>query len=147
VSAHEVGFLDSLAWRDGDELKVALHLPGVAPVEPVEVRFRDAERRVRRVGTIAPSGEGSLVEVQVPARRLADGLWVVAVRLGDAEAFTRVEARLLVRPGHPVALLPGPEPKTRLAEPVPRSEGPSAPVSPTALARRVVRGVRARLTR
>jgi hypothetical protein len=151
VTALEVGLLDSLAWRAGDQLRLALHLPGLEPVAadmPVEVRLRDGQRRVREAGTITPAsaGGGYLVEVSVLGRRVAEGLWRIAVRIGEAEAFTPVEARLLVRRGHPVALLPGPEPRTRMAEPPARASTPAA--APGAdVARRVVRGVRSRLAR
>lgn len=149
MNALDVGLLDSLAWRADDHLNLALHLPGLGAVAadtPVEVRLRDGQRRVRVSGTLtpAPAGEGYLVEVSVLGRRVAGGLWRIAVRLGDAESFIPVEARLLVRRGHPVALLPGPEPRTRMAEPPPRPSTASA--SGRDLARRVVRGVRRRLS-
>ncbi len=73
VNALEVGILDSVAWREEGAVHVALHLPGLAAADPVEVRFRDGERRVRRPATVSPAAEGSLVEVAAPARRLADG--------------------------------------------------------------------------
>lgn len=148
MTALEVGFLDSLAWRVDDLVHVVLHLADVPVHDAVEVRFRDGERRVRVAGRSAPAPEGSLVEVEVPARRLAGGLWRIAVRLDDAEAFTPVQARLLVRRGQPVALLPGPEPRTRLPEPSRGPELVSAGASvPRAFAVRVVGRLRRMLSR
>ncbi len=143
----EVGFLDSLAWRVGDRVHVSLHLPAVEPAETVEVRFRDGERRVRVPGRVSAADEGSMVDVEVPARRVAGGLWRIAVRLGDAESFTRVEARLLVRPDQPIALLPGPAPRTRMPEPPARDSRPAVPAGPRVAAARLVRSARRRLTR
>ena len=142
MTALEVGFLDSVAWRTNGDLHVALHLPGLASTESVEVRFRDGERRVRRPATVSSAAEGILVEVAVPARRLAEGLWRIAVRAGDADTFTRVEARLLVRRDRPVALLPGPPPRTRMAEPEPSTPSPSPVGTALRLAGRAVGAVR-----
>jgi hypothetical protein len=142
VTALEVGFLDSVAWRTEGALHVSMHLPGLAAAESVEVRFRDGDRRVRRPATVSAAAEGTRVEVAVPAQRLADGLWRIAVRAGDADTFTRVEARLLVRRGQPVALLPGAPPRTRMAEPAPRTPLPSAVETALRLAGRAVGAVR-----
>jgi hypothetical protein len=144
VTALEVGFLDSVAWRVDAQLHLALHLPEVAPVAadtPVEVRLRDADRRARVPGRIAPAASGSMIEAEVLARRLAGGLWRIDVRIGDADEFTRVEARLLVTRGQPVALLPGRAPRTRLPEPEPR-RSPSRSASVRSMAGRVLRKVR-----
>lgn len=147
MTALEVGLLASVAWRADGQVHVHLHLPDVSQQGSVVVRFRDGERRVRRLGVAAAAEPGALVEVAVPAPRLAGGLWRIAVRVGDADAFTRVEARLLVRRGQPVALIPGPEPKTRLPEPEPASGPVQKSVTGEArrLAGRVVGAVRRRL--
>jgi hypothetical protein len=146
VTATEVGFLDSLAWREDGQLRVVLHLPDLQTTS-VEVRFRDGERRVRRPGIVSSADPGTLVEVDTDAAQLADGLWRIAVRPDGAEAFTRVRARLLVRSDLPVALLPGPDPDVRLPEPPPRRLTSSPPARVYAFARRVVGGVRRRLGR
>ena len=85
--------------------------------------------------------------VSAPGPRLAAGLWRIAVRVDDAETFTRVDARLLVRRGQPIALIPGPAPDTRMREPS-RVPGPGPrPTRPAGSPARVVRGVRRRLGR
>ena len=150
MSALEVGLLDSVAWREEGRVHVVLDLPalqGLSSGQDVAVRFRDGERRVRRPATLTSTERGGSVTVSAPGPRLAAGLWRIAVRVDDAETFTRVDARLLVRRGQPIALIPGPAPETRMREPEPRP----APRHPTDAARgfagRVVRGVRRRLGR
>jgi hypothetical protein len=142
VSALEVGILDSLAWRSEGEVRVALHLPTVETGGEVQVRFRTGNRRVRRPGTARAYPTGTMVEVSAPAQRLAGGTWRIAVRWGDNEAFTPLEARLLVRRGQPIALLAGPRPRTRMPEPLPRPAGGAR----HSLAARVVGRVRRQLS-
>ena len=143
MSALEVGILDSLAWRSEGEVRVALHLPTVETGGEVEVRFRTGNRRVRRPGTTRAFQRGTMVEVSAPAQRLAGGTWRIAVRWGDAKAFTPVEARLLVRRGQPIALLAGAPPRTRMPEPLPRPDGDAR----HSLAARVVGRVRRQVSR
>jgi len=135
----DVGLLDSLAWRGDGHLNLALHLPTAdltAGAEGVALQFRDGERRVRRVATVATAVTGVLVEASVPGPRLAEGLWRIALRPGADADLVRLEARLLVRSGQPVALIPGPEPKTRMAPPLP--EGVAANRSAPSVLRRAV---------
>jgi hypothetical protein len=148
VNPLEVGFLESLAWRADGEIRVALHLPTVEPGTGVEVRFRLGERRVRRPGATRAATSGSVVEVSAPAPRLGGGVWRIAVRLGDAPSFTPVEARLLVRRGQPIALLPGRPPHTRMPEPAPHGPAPGrfSVRAQASRALRVVRAVRRRVS-
>jgi hypothetical protein len=118
----EVGLLDSVAWRADGEVHLSMHLPDAplaAGAEGVVLRLRDGERRVRAAVTVGRAETGVQVGVAVPARRLTDGLWRLTLLTGPDEEPWRVEARLLVRPGQPIALLPGPEPATKLPEPEP----------------------------
>jgi hypothetical protein len=145
----DVGVLDSLAWRGEGQVHLALHLPdaGLAPgAEGVMLQLRDGDRRVRRAAMVATAATGVLVEASVPGPRLADGLWRIALRPGPDADLVRLEARLLVKPGQPVALIPGPEPKTRMAPPLPEPVPATASV-PSAIRRAAGRLVQRRDSR
>ncbi|MET1059346.1 MAG: hypothetical protein ABWX84_07100 [Nocardioides sp.] len=116
-----VSVVTSLAHRRGGDVRVVLHLPGLdLPPGSGLLRCSNADgRRVRRPATITAADEGVRVEALFPAGRLRGAVWRLAVKAATDDAWLPVEARVLVGPRQPVALLPGPRPVTRLAEPVP----------------------------
>jgi hypothetical protein len=112
----------SYAYRDGDEVHSVVQLEGLQlPAGPVVVRLRSGKRRFRRPATVVATGSGARLEFSAPAQRLGRAVWALAVLPEEGGPFVRVQARLLAHPKLPVALLAGPTPRTRLAEPQPRS--------------------------
>jgi len=132
-----VSVITSLAHRRGGDVRVVLHLPGLdLPPGAGLLRCSNADgRRVRRPATVTSASEGVHVEALFPAARLRGDVWRLAVKSKESDAWRPVEARVLVSPRQPVALLPGPRPVTRLPEPVPAGQGRAALV--TRLRRRV----------
>lgn len=63
---------------------------------------------------------------EVPNDQLQPGVWRFALRSAEEDDFRRLEARLLIKPEQPIALLVGPRPDTAMAPPPPRgaSSGP-----------------------
>jgi hypothetical protein len=136
----------SLAYREDGRVHVVLQLPDntVAPGDHA-VRLRTGDRNLRVKGTVTASDGGVRLSFSVPAKRLGRRTWSVTVQPERPGPFLRVSARLLAHPRLPVALLPGPTPRTEMAPPVPRrSVGPvqGRLLSP---ARRAAARVRSRL--
>jgi hypothetical protein len=114
----------SLAWREHGRVHIVVHLsaPGLPSGERI-VRFRHGERTFRRPAELvaAPDG-GTVLRVSTPTKRLGRVAWFIALRLeGSTGTFHRVSARILAHPNLPVALLPGPPPRTILDPPQPRT--------------------------
>jgi capsular polysaccharide biosynthesis protein len=119
-----------LCWarRDGELIKVGLRLPG-AELEPgaAEVLLvrRNDEHRVD--AEISKRPEAVDLEFAVPQSMLGPHAWSLSLQAGPDDRIQRLEARLLGRPGQPVAVLPGPAPATKMPPPSPRRPRPSAP--------------------
>jgi hypothetical protein len=128
----------SLAYRQNGKVRLLVHLndPEIAAGE-VTVRFRHGERRFRSSATVTTAQGGATLQLGVAARRLGRVPWFIAVQT-EGGRFVRVQTRVLAHPGLPVALLPGPPPRTRMPPPVPRS-------GPAATARGVLRRSRRRV--
>jgi hypothetical protein len=120
----------SFAHRRGTSVRVALQVQ--APelsgqtAGPAEVRLRSAQRRLSVPAETSPTPGALTLTFEVPQRRLGAEVWRLAVRSPDSQAMLGLEARLLSRPGQPVALLVGPEPDTRLPALVPSPPQPRA---------------------
>lgn len=121
-----VEVISSLAHRQGDDVRLVLHLPDAGPIaaSSVPVRFVDGERRFRRPATVRPSESGVVLELTVPAKRLGRGIWSLAFRPDAEGPFDPIEARLLTGRRQPISLIPGPVPDTRLPEPSPPAPAP-----------------------
>ena len=111
----------SFAHRVDGGVRVVLHLPEVdLGCDEALVRLR-AEGAVRqRPATVTTLDGSSTLELVVPAKGLGRRVWRLAVRTPDAPSFQRVQARLLTSDRQPIALIPGPVPRTDLAERPPR---------------------------
>lgn len=92
--------------------------------ETVRMRLSHAKRRRVRDAEVVPGETGLRLEFSVPAHRLAGGVWRLACLTPGRGGPIPLEVRLLAVPQRPVALLPGPEPQTRL--PHPTTARPSA---------------------
>ncbi len=114
-----VGTVSSYARLTGEDLLVQVHLPDSAPLTDPQLRLRDGDRRIRARADVAPADHGVVLSARFPRRRLRPGVWRVAVRDGRGAPYQRLQARLVVGRGQPVALLPGPAPRTRMAPPRP----------------------------
>jgi hypothetical protein len=143
---HDVWDVDetaSYAQRAGKLVRLVLQVPGEAlPPGEVVVRLRSADDMVRCRATVRELDSCAMLEASVPARRLGGAVWHLAVRPEAGADFVRVRARLLAKPGQPVALMPGPTPRTRMPE-------PQATARAAALERlvRVARRARARVVK
>jgi hypothetical protein len=110
----------SFAHRVDGGVRVVLHLPDVdLGTDEALVRLRAEGAVCRRPATVTTLDGASTLEVVVPAKGLGRRVWQLAVRT-DAPSFRRVQARLLTSDRQPIALIPGPVPRTDLAEPPPR---------------------------
>lgn len=112
----------SYARRVGDDVKLVLVVdPGDEPLgADVALQLRDGEPFDAPV-TVTPADAGrTRVEALIPSDRLDGRTW--RMRLVDPAGAERrnLQTRVLVRPGMPVALLPGRPPETRMPEPEPR---------------------------
>lgn len=111
----------SYARRVGDGIRVVLVVgPAEQPIgADVVLRFRDGDV-VDHPVTVVTADEGrSRIEALIPGDRLAEGTW--RMKLVDPTGGDRLnlQTRVLIRPGMPIALLPGRPPRTRLPEPTP----------------------------
>jgi hypothetical protein len=142
-TVHPVEVVSSLVHRQGDQIRMVLHLPDAAAPSgaPVVVRFKDGTRRIKQKAVVRPADAGVVLEVTLPRRRLGRGIWSLAFRPGPGQPFERIAARLLTRARQPIALLPGPVPRTRLPEPLPAAGAPVQP-EPRPLAPRVLERAR-----
>lgn len=157
----EVQAESSYARRSGDDLRLVLHLPDRGPVtgEHATLGFssRKGRRQAQAAAEVRASGTGVLLEARVPRRDLPPAVWRLTVSSGGDGPATRLKTRLLTSDTQPVALLPGPVPRTRMAPPAPRPSAPQTPPAVGPVGRTVavvrsrggqaVRGVRSRLGR
>ncbi|HET7387632.1 MAG TPA: hypothetical protein VFJ19_13325 [Nocardioidaceae bacterium] len=145
TSGLDVDATASHARRVEGAVHVVLALPEASFAGPqVRLRMRaDSGRRgpgrrtraVRVDAALSPQATGQVLEASVPTHRLRGDIWRMAIRPTPGEPVVRLRARLLVKAGQPVALLPGKAPRTRMPPPPPA--GP-----PEALVRARRRGAR-----
>lgn len=115
----------SYARRSGADVRLVLHLPDRGPVTGDRASLRLTSRKGRReaeaAAEVRAAGDaGVLLEARVPRRALPPAVWGLAVTADSDAPATRLQARLLTSDAQPVALLPGPVPRTRMAPPTPR---------------------------
>jgi len=101
-------FVLSYARRDGDAVRVVLALPDDAQVvgPQVFVRFEQRDTAFRVPATLTRVDGAVRVEVTVPRKDLADGVWRLKLREED-KPLRNLRARVLVHGYQPVALLFG----------------------------------------
>jgi hypothetical protein len=141
MSPTGIDIVTSLAHRRGDAVHVSLQLPEVtAASEHVTVEAISARRTVRAPGKLLPSGNGALLEAELPTGELRSLVWNLGYRSDEGEEV-RLDAHLVAAPGHPVALLLG---RARPALQGPRRKAPGRPGAPEPTRDKVVRMVRER---
>ena len=147
-TVQSVEVISSLAHRQGDQVRLVLHLPDAAapPAAAVEVRLRAGKRKFIEPATARPATPGVILEATIPASRLGRGVWSLAFRPAPGATFEPIEARLLTGARQPISLIPGPVPKTRLPEPSPTVRAPTRSRGRRVLGR-VVKEVRRRARR
>jgi hypothetical protein len=93
--------------------------------------------------------DGTLIEASIDADKLPPGVWRIWMRPGEDQPEIRLQARLLVSRKQPIALLPGPAPRTGAAPaiPQPRRRQQPAAASRSRLRAAAVKGVDAVLSR
>lgn len=119
----------SYAHRAGDDIHVVLALSDDVPADSAARLQLRAGRKIVRVPATASDpapfpGDGAgldgaaglVLDARVPSADLRPGVWSVGL-VGSDGAVTPVEARLLNSRKQPIALLPGPVPRTVLAPP------------------------------
>ena len=109
----------SYAHRAGDDIHVVLQLADETALDAAaQLQLRAGRKVVRTPATSTYTPGGRVLDARVPAADLRPGVW----RLGLVDAgqgVQPVEARLLNARRQPIALLPGPTPRTELAPPQP----------------------------
>lgn len=106
----------SYARLDGDGIRVVLTVSDLtATTDRAWVRFVGEHGATRARASVTPVGSDSRVEVTVPASDLRTGVWRLRLRLPEAP-LRNLRTRLLVSDTQPIALLPGPEPKTIMTD-------------------------------
>lgn len=142
-----VELVTSYAYRDGEAIRLVMDLPTLAPAgAEVSVRLRRGNRFLYAEGTASAATTGTRIEATVPGRRLGRRAWTLAIQPAGENEYQPIQARLLARFSQPVALLTGPVPTTRMAEPQPRAVPKPAP-SLGARARSVAGRIRRRIKR
>lgn len=125
-----VELVSSYARRSGGDLTLVVRLPELDQVsEPdVEVLLRGRRGRVRITGTLIrePGRPGSLLRASAPLRTVRPDVYRLSMRPASGGDFRRLQTRLLTSRKVPVALLPGPTPRTRMQPPRPAAAAPSA---------------------
>ena len=117
----------SYAGRDGTDIQLVLHVPETEGFEPPESLVLRRRKRFLDVPVETKAGpSGAVLHARVPAKDLR-GKDAWQLRLPDEEAAhgsRPLPVRLLAKGRQPVALIVGPRPTTRLAEPTPRPPQP-----------------------
>jgi hypothetical protein len=148
MAGYEVAVATSHARRVGDEVYLLLELLDAdLPTGDAEMRLVLGERRAKVPATVSAPGSGVLVACTVPAHVRGRGAWHLALRPAGATSFKRIDARLIVHRDQPVAVLPGPAPKTRLAAPAPRVAERSTAGAVRARLSHAVRSMRSKVGR
>jgi hypothetical protein len=109
----------SYAHRVADDIRLVLQLADEVDLDAsAQLQLRAGKKVVRVPSTASPTEGGPRLEARLPAADLRPGVWRVALVSAD-QGVRPVEARLLNSRKQPVALLPGPTPRTELAPPQP----------------------------
>jgi hypothetical protein len=118
----------SYAHRADQDIHIVLQLAGDPAVDSSgvggQLQLRAGRRTVRVATTASSTPEGTALDARVPAADLRPGVWLLGL-VGPGDDVRGVQARLLNSNKQPIALLPGPTPRTELAAPrpvEPRSE-------------------------
>jgi hypothetical protein len=139
----------SYANRVEGTIHLVLQLPGGPTVTEPTLRLRRPKRgaTVQVSATSSVSSDGTLLEADIDADELPPGVWHMWLRPGPDQEETRLQARLLTSRRQPIALLPGPAPRTPSGPviPAPRSKAPTPQRSN--IRRVAVKGVDAALSR
>jgi hypothetical protein len=106
----------SYAHRTGEDVRVVLQLAGGAAPDAAALQLRAGRRVLQVASTSRSTAEGELLEARLPAADLRPGVWRLAL-VGADQDVRPLEARLLNSRKQPIALLPGPTPRTELAPP------------------------------
>lgn len=115
----KVETISSYARRSGSAIELVLRLEdGEAVAGPsTSLRVRGPRGAVSTTAAVSATQRGVQLDASLPSNRLAPGVWRIAVRPEPGAPFRRVQARLLVSRTQPVALLPGPAPRTKMEPP------------------------------
>ena len=108
----------SYAHRADQDLHIVLQLADEHAVDSGQLQLRAGRRTVRVATRATTTAQGTVLDARVPAADLRPGVWQLAL-LGAGDEVRGVQARLLNSRKQPVALLPGPTPRTELAAPRP----------------------------
>ena len=125
-SVQPINTISSYARRSGDQIHLVLDIPsdGSVPDGAAEVRVKGPRAMARASATVTPVAGGSRVQASLPAKLLKADVYRLALRPNGAGTFQRLQARLVVSPTQPIALLPGPAPRTRILPPRPKQVPP-----------------------
>jgi hypothetical protein len=121
--ARTVELTASYARRAGAQVRLVLVLEEPIDSDQVTLRLVSGRRSVEVATTVHDAAGRPRLEAVVDKARLRGATW--RLQIDDGGGRTPVEARLVFRPGQPIALVPGPEPTTALPPPEPRE--PQAP--------------------
>lgn len=113
----------TFARRRGDVVELTLELPHPPTVSATtELVLRKPKLALRVPVTTSESARGLLLHASVPASGLQAGTWKVLLEgVAESDGAVSLQARLVVDPRLPVALLTGPRPSSVHAPPAPRS--------------------------
>jgi hypothetical protein len=111
----------SFAHRVHDDIHVVLQLAADRPVDGAHLQLRAGKKVVRvpvtpAVGGGRGDGGGPVLDARVPTTDLRPGVWRLGL-VGSDNRVTALRARLLNSRKQPIALLPGPVPRTLMAPP------------------------------
>ncbi len=121
----------SYAHRVDDTVRLVLEVPEAPELAGPTLRLRRAKGgpSVTVPATVSLGPSGTRIEAGIEADRLPPGVWHMWLRPDPEQPQTRLQARLVSSRRHPIALLPGPAPRTSSAPAIaaPRRRTPPAP--------------------
>lgn len=111
----------SFAHRVEDDVHLVLQLAAERPVSDVRLELRAGKKVIKVPVTPAATGGradsgGPVLDAWVPTADLRPGVWQLGL-VEDEDRVTALRARLLNSRKQPIALLPGPVPRTLMAPP------------------------------
>lgn len=145
---HTVEAIGSYANRVEGAVHLVLQLPGVPSVTEPTLRLRRPKggATVQVPATSSAITEGTLLEADIDAAALPPGMWHMWLRSGPDQVETRLQARLLTS-RQPIALLPGPAPRSPSGPAMPAPRSKAASPQRRGIRRVAVKGVEAALSR